>query len=378
MRYASLLILFALTPGVSSAQSSQFGVRGLGFPGRGLAVRAMGSSGAFGLFDHESSLNPAALGAVPTLTSVFTVAQSFRHTENPAGTASLRDTRFPQLSVAGPVRQSGAALGISYSNYTSRDFTVATEGTIDLRGVPVGVTDSFSSRGGLNDFRLAGAYRVHDRWTFGAGFHVITGSNRLESRRVFSDPNYLPTAQRSEISYAGVGLSAGVIRQFGPRVAIAALVRTDGHVNVDRDSARVGSVDLPYTFGLGLRLQPGAQLELGVQTIMRTWSGANSDLLEQGGTGANNTFEVAAGVQYTSDPKRPYRRPIRLGARYATLPFPLLPGAQGHEFGVSLGSGMRFAQQRAGIDLALEHLWRSEGPYSERAFIVSLGVSVRP
>ena len=378
MRYASLLILLALMPGVSRAQSSQFGVRGLGFPGRALAVRSMGSSGAFGLFDHESSLNPAALAAVPTLTSVFTVAQSFRHTENPAGTASLRDTRFPQLSVAGPVRQTGAALGISYSNYTSRDFTVATRDTIDLRGVPVGVTDSFSSRGGLNDFRLAGAYRIRDRWIFGAGFHVITGSNRLVTRRVFSDSNYLSASQRSEISYAGVGLSAGVIRQFGPRVAIAALLRTDGHVNVDRDSARVGSVDLPYTFGVGLRLQPGAQLELAVQSIVRTWSGANSDLLEQGGTGANNTFEVAAGAQYTPDPKRPYRRPLRLGARYATLPFPLLPGEEGKELGVSLGSGMRFAQQRAGIDLAVEHVWRSEGPYSERGFILSLGVSVRP
>jgi hypothetical protein len=377
VRYASLLILLALLPGVSSAQSSQFGVRGLGFPGRGLAVRAAGSSGAFGLFDPESSLNPAALGAVPTLTSVFILTQSFRHTENPAGTASLRDTRFPLLSVAGPVR-SAAAFGISYSNYTSRDFTVATEGTLDLRGVPVGVTDSFSSRGGLNDFRLAGAYRVHDRWTFGAGFHVITGSNRLESRRVFSDPSFLSSVQRSEVSFAGVGLSAGVIRQLGTRVAIAALVRTDGHVNVDRDSARVATVDLPYSFGLGIRLQPVGQLELGVHTIVRTWSGANSDLLQQGGTGAKNTFEVAAGAQYTSDPKRPYRRPIRLGARYATLPFPLLPGEQGHELGVSLGTGMRFAQQRAGIDLALEHLWRSEGPYSERAVLVSLGVSLRP
>jgi hypothetical protein len=144
------------------------------------------------------------------------------------------------------------------------------------------------------------------------------------------------------------------------------------------DMARVGRVDLPYTFGLGLRLQPAGQLELGVQTIVRTWSGANSDLLQQGGTGAKNTFEVAAGAQYTSDPKRPYRRPIRLGARYATLPFPLVPGEQGHELGVSLGTGMRFAQQRAGIDLSLEHLWRSEGLYSERAFLVSVGVSVRP
>jgi hypothetical protein len=39
---------------------------------------------------------------------------------------------------------------------------------------------------------------------------------------------------------------------------------------------------------------------------------------------------------------------------------------------------MRFAQQRAGIDLAVEHVWRSEDAYSENGFIVSVGVSVRP
>jgi hypothetical protein len=375
---ALLVILLALVPGLAGAQSSQFGVRGLGFPGRGLAVRATGSSGAFGLFDPESSQNPAALGVVATLTSVFTATQAFRHVENPAGTASLRDTRFPLLTVVGPVRQSGAALGLSYSNYTSRDFTLVTSGVVDLRGSPVGVTDTFSSLGGLNDLRLAGAYRVHDRWIFGGGFHVITGSTRLVSSRVFSDSSFLSARQRSEVSYAAIGISAGVIRQFGPRFAIAAVARSDGHANVDRDSTRIGTVDLPYTFGVGLRWQPAQGLDIATQTIFRTWSGANSDLLQQGGTGAENTIEVSAGAEYVSDVKRPYRRPIRFGARYATLPFPLVPGVQGHEIGVSAGTGMRFAQQRGGIDLALEHLWRSEGVYSERGFILSFGISVRP
>jgi hypothetical protein len=378
VRYPLLLCLLALVPGVSSAQSSQFGVRGLGFPGRGLAVRASGSSGAFGLFDSESSLNPAALGAVPTLTSVFTVAQSFRHPDNPAGTASVKDTRFPHILVAGPIRQSGTTFGVSYSNYTSRDYSLTTGDTLEIRGVPVAVTDSFSSRGGLSDLRVAGAHRIRDRWIFGGGFHVITGSTRLVTRRDFGDSTYLSSRQRAEVSYTGVGLSAGVIRQFGPGLAIAALARADGHANVDVDSGRVGTIDLPYTFGLGIRLQPAPTLDVGVQGLMRTWSGANSDLLEQGGTGSNNTIEVSVGAQYTSDPKRPFRRPIRLGARYATLPFPLVPGEQGHEFGISLGTGMRFAQQRAGLDLALEHFWRSEGVYSERAFILSFGISVRP
>lgn len=372
----SLLLL--LMPGVALAQASQFGVRGLGLPGRGLAARALASGGAFGLFDAESSLNPAALGPVTGLTSVFTVNQGFRHQENPAGTASTRDTRFPQLMIVGPVRESGVALGFSYSNYTDRDFSVATTETIDLRGVPVGVTDSFSSRGGLSDLRAAGAYRIRDRWLLGMGFHVITGSNRLVSRRAFDDSTYLTSRQTAEVSYAGVGVSTGVIHQFGPRFALAAIARSDGHVNVDRDSARVGRVDLPYTFGLGLRWQPVPQLNLAAQSLIRTWSAANSDLLQQGGVGAENTFEVAVGAEYTPDPRRPYRRPLRWGAHYARLPFPLIAGEQGHEFGVAAGSGIRFAQQRGGIDLTVEHVWRSEGVYSERGFVVSAGISVRP
>jgi len=378
MRRLWLILFLGLVPGLSWAQSSQFGVRGLGYPMRQLATHAIGSGGAFGLFDSESSLNPAALSAAATLTSVFTASQAFRSVDNPAGSSSNRDTRFPQLMIMGPVRQSGAALGFSYSGYTDRDFTVVSSSTIDLRGVPVGVTDSFSSRGGLSDLRAAGAYRIHDRWTFGAGFHVITGSNRLESRRAFADPGYLSSRQRAEVSYAGIGISGGVIRQLGTRFAVAALARWDGHLNVDRDSARVGSVDLPYTFGLGVRWQPVPNLDLAGQSIVRTWSAANSDLLEQGGTGAENTLEVAVGAEYTPDLKRPYRRPLRLGARYGKLPFPLLPGTRPHEYAVSAGTGMRFAQQRGGVDLAVEHVWRAEGLYSERGFVITLGISVRP
>ena len=370
--------MLAIVPRAVGAQSPQFGARGLGFPGRGLAVHAIGTGGAFGLFDPESSQNPAALAGVPNLTSVFTITQNFPKVENPAGTASVRDTRFPQLMVAGPVHRFPGAVGFSFSNYTSRDFNLATAETIDLRGVPVNVSDTFSSRGGLSDFRIAGSYRFGTQWAVGGGFHILSGSNRLTSTRVFDDPNYLSSRQKSELSFTGIGVSVGVTRQFGPNFAVSAVARSDGHVNMDRDSARVGTIDLPYTFGLGLRWRPGAKIEMAGQTLVRTWSGANSDLLALGGTGAQNTVEAALGAEYTSDPKRPYRRPLRLGVRYATLPFPLLPGEHGREFGVSAGSGVRFAQQRAGIDLALEHVWRTEGAYSENGFILSFGITVRP
>jgi hypothetical protein len=378
VRRTFLLLGLAVLPAAASAQSSQFGVRGLGMPGRALSARAFSTGGAFGMFDPESGLNPAALGPLTTLTAGFGVLQDFRHTENPAGTESLRDTRFPLLTVAGPVHRFPAVVGVSFSNYTSRDFTLASADTVLLRGVMVPVSDTLASRGGLSDLRFAGAYRVQDAWVFGGAFHVITGSARLRARRSFADTSYQVVAQRSEVSYAGVGVSLGVIRNFGPKFSVAATVRSDGKVNVDQDSARVATVDLPYTFGLGLRWRVAPKLDLASEVVMKTWSGANSDLLAQGGTGADNTVEVSLGGEFISDPRRPTHPPIRFGARYGTLPFSLIPGAQPHELGVSVGSGVRFAQGRAGIDLGLEHVWRSAGVYSERAFLLNFGVTVRP
>lgn len=378
MRRALLCALLAALPTGAAAQSSQFGVRGLGYPGRALSAHATGSAGAFGLFDPESSLNPAALGAVTAVTAVFTGVQDFRSVENPAGSESVRAARFPQVAFVGPVPRFPVVFGLSYSNYASRDFSIATTDTIALRGAPVAVNDTLSSRGGLSDLRFAGSYRVQGRWTFGGALHVITGSNRLESRRSFGDSTYRPSRESAEVSFAGVGASLGMILQLGPAFSVAATARSDGHVNVDRDSVRAGVVDLPYSFGLGVRLQASPRLMLASQALYHTWSGANSDFLAQGAPGAENNFEVALGGEYIGNVRRPFRLPIRFGVRYGTAPFLLQPEEQPTELGISLGTGTRFAQQRAGVDLALEHVWRSAGEFSERALLVTVGVSLRP
>jgi hypothetical protein len=378
VRRVLLLLALVLAPAAAAAQSSQFGVRGLGMPGRPLSTRAFGTGGAFGLFEGESGLNPAALGRLTILGAGFSSLQDFRHVENPAGSQSLRETRFPFVSIAGPLRKYPAVLGVSFANYAARDFTLATADTLLLRDLPVAVNDTFSSRGGLSDLRIAGAYRMGDTWSFGGAFHVVTGSVRLRFRRAFDDSTYQSATQRSELSYAGIGGEVGVIRNFGPNFSVAATVRSDGHVNVDRDSTRVSTVDLPYSFGFGLRWKASPNLELASQLLTRTWSGANSDLLAQGGTGADNSYEVSLGGEYIPDPRRPARRPLRFGVRYGTLPFPVEVGRQPKEFGISAGSGIRFAQGRAGVDLGLEHVWRSAGVFKERSFLVNLGVTVRP
>jgi hypothetical protein len=375
----ALAVLAASLAGEAAAQSSQFGIRGPGIPGRGLSARALGTGGSYGLLDPESSQNPAALGQVTTLTAIFTGVQSFRTSENPAGEATGRDSRFPQTMVAGPLRRVPMTIGFGYGTYASRDFSLATRSTVVAGGTPLLVDDTLTSRGGLTDIRLAASYRLPSDWTFGLGLHAITGSNRISVRRVFADSAYLPITQRSEVSYSGVGISLGVTRAWRT-VAVAVTGRTDGRVRVNRDTTLVSRIDLPSTVGAGIRWKPAAKLDLMGQGTWRTWSDADADLREQGANGARNSVDLSFGGQFTRDPRRPGSLPLRFGARYATLPFPATAtGPLPRETAVALGTGVQFAGNRAAVDLALEHAWRSAGSeYRERAFQVVVGVSIRP
>lgn len=343
----------------------------------------MGAGGAFSYFDAASSTNPAALTQARSFTAAFTLLQNYRSSRVVDVSASGRDTRFPQMAIAGPIRGTPFSFGVSFSNLTDRDFEIASTTTVPIRGIPVEVHDTLASTGGISDLRVAAAYAAGG-WNFGAGGHVITGSNRVELDRVFVDSTYAPLRQRSEISYAGAGFSAGMSRTFGERLALAGMVRIDGEASIDRDSGRVAEVQLPLTFGGAVRWRPSSRLAVGGQAIVRQWSRADEALRALGGTGARNAVDLSAGIEITRNARRVQHRPIRVGARFATLPFPVESGATVREFGLSLGTGLRFAQDRAGVDHAgvdfsLERVWRgARGGFRESAWLIGVGITVRP
>ena len=381
-RVASLTAILLAAAASASAQSSQFGVRGLGHPGRAASARTLALGGSLGIFDGQSSQNPAALSQLATITSVFTAVSSWRNAENPVGEASLRSTRFPQVMVGGPVARTPLSVAFSYSNYADRDFSIVSTGTASPRGVPVGYADTLSSRGGVNDLRLAGSWKLTPTIAVGAGVHFLTGSNRLSTRRVFDDSTYISAEQRAELSYQGVGFSAGVVMQPAAGVALAASFRRDGSLDIERDSTATGTIKLPTTLSAGARyrLRPG--FDIAAQLTSRNWSVADDGLRANGGVGARNTLELSAGAEWQTNARRIGHRPIRLGVRHAKLPFLLVEGEQPTEWGVSVGSGLRFrpssdARDVGGLDIALERIQRKQGPdYSESAWLLSVGVSI--
>ncbi|HEV8125882.1 MAG TPA: hypothetical protein VGP80_16670 [Gemmatimonadales bacterium] len=380
MRYALLFLAIVGVAPAAHAQGSIFGVRSLGIPGRGVSAYSWALGGSTGLFDYESTDNPASIASTRTLSVGFQLIPERRSVETPAGSDKIKTVQFPLFSVAGPLRGSRVGLGLSFSNYTSRDFQVVSKHSEIIRGVPVDVTDSLTSRGGLNDIALSASYSLTPTVDVGIAAHVITGVNRLDQTRVFSDTSYLAAKQNAELSYAGYGLGIGAVFRLAPTLRLATVLRSDSKVDVDRDSSRSSSVDLPYTVGAAVQLSASRSLNLTGQMMYRTWSSANDDLVAEGAPGAKSTLELNGGAEWVGDPKRPWRRPIRLGVRYAQLPF-LLEGVsdQPHELGISIGSGVRFAGQRGGLDVALERTWRSAGSdHKEKAWLLVIGLSVRP
>src|SRR5205809_5791213 len=82
-----------------TAQDSQFGIRGLGTPGRWEGVRARSTGGAWAPFDAFSALTEAPLADVRRLSAGVTTGTSWRSLELGGTNTALRASRFPALVI---------------------------------------------------------------------------------------------------------------------------------------------------------------------------------------------------------------------------------------------------------------------------------------
>ena len=129
-RFLSLASVGLLIPALAAAQSSSFGVRGLGLQLRPMSTWALAASGGFGMFERAAHLNPAAISTAGPLTATFSVTQNFRSSKSPFETISGQDNRFPFLGVSGKIRGAPLAVAISFAALHDRSYSIATPFTI--------------------------------------------------------------------------------------------------------------------------------------------------------------------------------------------------------------------------------------------------------
>lgn len=377
-RAVALVVALTVPVARAGAQASEFGTRALGLPILPLSARAQGMGGGIAMFDPEASLNPAAIWFTDRATATFSVRQFWRTSENPFGSASGNDTQFPLVMVSGPIGHRWD-FALSVAAYTDRTFALALSDTIDIRGSAVGINDTLVSKGGVNDIRGALAYTASRRFAVGLGLHLLTGTNRIEYRRSFTDSSYVPVRVKNELSFSGPGISAGFTAEPISRVRVAGMLRWDGDLAYYKDSTRLNKIPMPFTVAAGIQLRASDRLTLAGHGLYRNWSAADSALKAQGGLGAQNAAEGTFGLEWTRDAKSRYKLPIRAGVRYAELPYPVVEGQHGTEFQLSLGTGFRFTANRGSVDIALERAWRSDGDaFKERTLMLTFGVGIRP
>ncbi len=344
------------------AQDSQFGIKGLGTPGRMESVRVRSTAGAFAPFDPISALADAALSDEGRLTAWTLSSTSYRHVSLGGADATLRTTRFPQMGLSGPIGH-GITLGGGFATYLDRSYELATQDTILVRGVSQPVTDRLSSDGGVVDLRFAASARAWGRLSLGLGLHLLTGSTRLRVVREFADTTYSSATQTEDINYDGAGISASAVGLITSRLHVAAFGRSDSRLRARLGGAAVARNDLPLTLGGGVGWVPGTATRVAATVVYQTWSGA--------GQYAHNTTNWAVGAELGN------QLPLRLGARGGRMPFsPAGPAPR--EWGASFGAGLRLADGRGLIDVGLEHLQRRAAGLTERVWTFLLGVTVRP
>jgi hypothetical protein len=364
--------LLVLVPCSGWAQNSVYGIRGIGFPGRPLSVRARALGGAWGLFDRASSLNPATVAGLTLLTAGASYGATLRRYDiGETAVSGLVETRFPHTMLGGGVGRSRVSFAVSFSTYAEQSFDLTTDGTADIGGVMTDVEDRLISDGGIVDARGAVGIRAGDRLRVGAAVHLIRGSARLTASREFMDSNLQPFEEKANLSFSGLGLSAGLVwRLAGDNAQLGLMGRWDHKLTSTLNNESTTDTDLPIWVAGGVLLRPTPALAWTVGAEWRGWSVANGDLAQ---ATAFDTWGVQSGIEFGTATS-PF--PIRVGARYATLPFSA--SDQPHEIGLSGGTGIRLAGGRGLLDVALERLFRRGGGAIENGWYVTVGITVQP
>jgi len=356
-------VLVAVCVSALGAQDSQFGIRGLGTPGRWESVRSRSTGGAFGPFDPLSPLAEAELADVPQLTATAMEGASYRRADIAGTTTALRATRFPLLNVTGRVDRR-LAIAAGFTTYLDRSWDVTLRDSVVLRGTLQRYTDEIASDGSIADLRVAAASRLSRRIAIGAGLHLLAGSTRETAERRFDDTTFQRVQQLAEVRYSGVGVSGSLLLGVAPGLSVIGWARMDNRLRATVADTTSADTDLPRMAGGGMLFSPSPSVRFGGSVAWRGWA--------RTGPGAFDTWTWSAGAEIAGG-----RTPFRFGVRGGQLPFG--PGTTAAtEFGAAAGTGRAFAQGRALLDVGVERLERRGAGLTERVWTVLVGITVRP
>lgn len=375
--FALLGLMIVLSPSALGAQNSIFGIRGIGFPGRAGGVRSIALGGGSEIFDRVSVLNPALAASFGQVTVGAVSGTTFRnYTAAGTGASGLQETRFPLIFLGGGFGRSPFSYQVSVATFAEQTFDLETADTIMVGGVPLAVEDRIIADGGVVDVRAAIGWRRSAKLAIGGAVHRLAGSSRFTATRTFDNNEFQPFQERDGLRFSATSFSAGLLWLPNESLGFGFSARVNSSLTSELEDKSSSKVTMPVSLAGGVWLGVTPRMRLMTTARWRSWSTAQ-DGLAGTGTQAFDTWEVGSGLEIASGSLDGGKFPLRLGVRYAQLPFSP-SDAQPREWNFSVGTGAPFADNRAVIDVALERFQRDGAGARERGWYLAVGFTITP
>ncbi|MGH7466443.1 MAG: hypothetical protein ACRENP_00505 [Longimicrobiales bacterium] len=372
MKLRAFVLLALLGAAAPASAQSLFGMRGLGVAVDPIdpRARALGSIGT-GLPGLNTSLtNPADLGGIRRRGVSAMLQPFFGSDELDNRVDDVEGTRFPLIQLLYPIR-SRLVLGLGYGGFLEQSWSVVADGEEIIGGDRVATRELVSADGALAQVRLSAAYEVSAALSVGAAFGLYTGNLQRSITRTFPDSalQFAPFARISDWEYGGLLGALGVRLDVSNALRVAGSVTFSGDLDAepqtDAITSRTYDMPLRFALGAGAMIAPRLMATAGFQYT--GWS--ESEDFATAGTpsdvriGARPVWEAGGGVEWEQLRSGTRIFPLRVGYRFAQLPFALSGDEPAGEWAVSLGLGLRLASDDFGPlavgDLAIERGHRS-------------------
>lgn len=375
VRTLVLATAFAVAPIGAAIAQANLSSQGFGFPTGQFSARTYGTGGALAEMDPLSPVNPASIAALGTRLLFFQIEPEFRSVTSNNGTERTTTARYPNVFGALPIQ--GLVVSLGSSTLLDRTSTTVfnTTQTLSTNEV-VPITTRFKVDGAMDDVRL-GAGWAPARWLrLGLGAHAITGHNLVSITQSFADSSsFASFTQQRILGFSGGAVSAGV--QFVSKSINAAFsARRCGNLDLTDEDTVLSKAKVPNRFGASIAYTGIANSAISIRTSRDEWS----SLRGLGAPGLNpvDAWDTSIGADMAGPRLGERIVFLRGGFRTRTLPFTAADNRV-KENSITGGLGTAFAGNRVLMDLAVIHASRSAAlQASERAWTLSLGISIRP
>lgn len=375
---ARCTLTFLLAPTALAFGQGTLSTQGLGYPPGQLSTAAITMGGASGEADPYSALNPASISLLLTPIVFMQAEPEFRRVRIDGRDQKSSVSRFPLFMGSLPLG-SRWAVGVSASTLLDRTWSTTVRDTPVVNGEPLPATYRQRSDGSIADVRLALAYAV-SRWLrLGAGGHVYTGRNVLESELAFDDSaRFLRDPEEAQVSYSGNAVSVGA-QAFWPRLGtIGVSYRRGAGLRLYEGTKTVATARVPDHFGVSVVYLGIRGTTLGVRAARDSWA----NMIDLGRTlNVHEGWDIGVGGD-VAGPAFGSGSPVavRVGYRWRTLPFSATPAPVKERTG---SGGFALPMSGGRVDLSFGALYATRtgggtGAVTESAWTFSTGFAVRP